>query len=178
MKDKTKPKYNAAQNVGWMVKIAWKVRKRVLFLCVAMAALEVAVQPGAAVRRAGNIKPRRAPCPRGRAAWHHRAVYPGAVPDHGTEGVFARRSCMFPRVDVRSSIVGMIGRKCNMTSFPNTLDAKFIKLQEKAHTVDPEQRLKRRTTSLGDPDRAAAERGRLSGVPRHPVPPELRCCWW
>ena len=41
MNDKIKPKYNAAQNVGWMVKIAWKVRKRVLFLCVAMAALEV-----------------------------------------------------------------------------------------------------------------------------------------
>ena len=42
MKDKTKPRYNAAQNVGWMIKIAWKVRRRVLFLCVAMAALEVA----------------------------------------------------------------------------------------------------------------------------------------
>ena len=41
MKDRIKPKYNAAQNVGWMVKIAWKVRKRVLFICVAMAALEV-----------------------------------------------------------------------------------------------------------------------------------------
>ena len=41
MKDKIKPKYNAAQNVGWMVKTAWKVRKRVLFICVAMAALEV-----------------------------------------------------------------------------------------------------------------------------------------
>lgn len=27
----------------------------------------------------------------------------------------------------------MIGRKCNMTSFPNTLDVKFIKLKEKAH---------------------------------------------
>ena len=40
---------------------------------------------------------------------------------------------MYPRVDVRSSIVGMIGRKCNMTSFSNTLDVKFIKLKEKAH---------------------------------------------
>ena len=45
MKDKIKPKYNAAQNVGWMVKIAWKVRKRVLFICVAMAALEVLYNP-------------------------------------------------------------------------------------------------------------------------------------
>ena len=40
---------------------------------------------------------------------------------------------MYPRVDVRSGIVGMIARKCNMTSFPNTLDVKFIKLKEKAH---------------------------------------------
>ena len=46
---------------------------------------------------------------------------------------YFREIAMFPRVDVRSSIVGMIGRKCNMTSFPNTLDVKFIKLKEKAH---------------------------------------------
>ena len=29
MNVKEKPKYNAIQNIGWMVKIAWKTRKRV-----------------------------------------------------------------------------------------------------------------------------------------------------
>lgn len=41
MKEKTKPKYSIAQNVAWMVKIAWKTRKRVLLFCVLTAALEI-----------------------------------------------------------------------------------------------------------------------------------------
>lgn len=132
MKDKTKPKYNAAQNVGWMIKIAWKVRRRVLFLCVAMAALEVAnnlAQLYVAPEILSRVE-RHAPM--------------GEL--LGTIGMFTlalfltmglkeyfKKIALFPRVDVRSNIVGMIGRKCNMTSFPNTLEAKFIKLREKAH---------------------------------------------
>lgn len=132
MKDKIKPKYNAAQNVGWMVKIAWKVRRRVLFLCVAMAALEVAnnlAQLYVAPEILSRVE-RHAPM--------------GEL--LGTIGMFTlalfltmglkeyfEKIVLFPRVDVRSNIVGMIGRKCNMTSFPNTLEAKFIKLREKAH---------------------------------------------
>ena len=132
MKDKTKPKYNAAQNVGWMVKIAWKVRRRVLFLCVAMAALEVANNL-AQLYVAPEILSR---------VEHHAPM--GEL--LGTIGLFTlalfltmglkayfKQIALFPRVDVRSNIVGMIGRKCNMTSFPNTLEAKFIKLREKAH---------------------------------------------
>ena len=132
MKDKTKPRYNAAQNVGWMIKIAWKVRRRVLFLCVAMAALEVAnnlAQLYVAPEILSRVE-RHAPM--------------GEL--LGTIGMFTlalfltmglkeyfKKIALFPRVDVRSNIVGMIGRKCNMTSFPNTLEAKFIKLREKAH---------------------------------------------
>lgn len=132
MKDKTKPRYNAVQNVGWMAKIAWKVRRRVLFLCVAMAALEVAnnlAQLYVAPEILSRVE-RHAPM--------------GEL--LGTIGMFTlalfltmglkeyfKKIALFPRVDVRSNIVGMIGRKCNMTSFPNTLEAKFIKLREKAH---------------------------------------------
>ena len=41
MKVKEKPKYNTLQNVGWMVKIAWNSRKRVMLFCVLTALLEV-----------------------------------------------------------------------------------------------------------------------------------------
>ena len=37
---KEKPKYNTLQNVGWMVKIAWKNGKRVLLFCALTAILE------------------------------------------------------------------------------------------------------------------------------------------
>ena len=132
MKDRIKPKYNAAQNVGWMVKIAWKVRKRVLFICVAMAALEVLYNLTQLY-----VAPEILSC-----VERHAPV--GEL--LGTIGLFTlalfltmglkeylREISMYPRVDVRSGIVGMIARKCNMTSFPNTLDVKFIKLKEKAH---------------------------------------------
>lgn len=132
MKDKTKPKYNAAQNVGWMVKIAWRVRRRVLFLCVAMAALEVAYNLAQLY-----VAPEILSCVERHAPMGELL---------GTIGLFTlalflimglkdyfKQIALFPRVDVRSNIVGMIGRKCNMTSFPNTLEAKFIKLREKAH---------------------------------------------
>ena len=36
-----KPKYSLAQNVVWMIKLAWKVRKRVLLFCVLAALVEV-----------------------------------------------------------------------------------------------------------------------------------------
>lgn len=132
MKEKIKPKYNIAQNVGWMVKIAWKTRKRVLFFCMAMAALEVLynlTQLYIAPEILSRVE-------------QHATL--GEL--LGTIGFFTlalfltmglkdylKQIVLFPRVDVRSSIIGMIARKCNMTSFPNTLDADFIKLREKAH---------------------------------------------
>ena len=139
MKDKNKPKYNIAQNVGWMVKLAWKDRKRVLVLCILMVALEIFYNL-TQLYIAPEILSR--------------------VEQHvpltellGTIGVFTlalflamglkdyfRQIAMFPRVDVRSYIIGMIGRKCNMTSFPNTLDADFIKLREKAHMATENNR--------------------------------------
>ena len=139
MKDKNKPKYNIAQNIGWMVKIAWRDRKRVLVLCILMAALEIFYNL-TQLYIAPEILSR--------------------VEQHvpltellGTIGVFTlalflamglkdyfRQIAMFPRVDVRSNIIGMIGRKCNMTSFPNTLDADFIKLREKAHMATENNR--------------------------------------
>ena len=132
MKDKIKPKYNAAQNVGWMVKIAWKVRKRVLFICVAMAALEVLynlTQLYVAPEILSCVE-RHAPVGEllGTIGFFTLALFL-------TMGLkeYLREISMYPRVDVRSGIVGMIARKCNMTSFPNTLDVKFIKLKEKAH---------------------------------------------
>ena len=42
---------------------------------------------------------------------------------------------MFPRVDVRTVILGMISFKSNTTSFPNTLNADYIKLRDKSYAA-------------------------------------------
>ena len=139
MKEKIKPKYTIPQNVWWMVKIAWKTRKRVLLFCLLTAALEI-VYNLAQLYLAPEIL---------RRVESHAPL--GSV--LGTILFFTvllfltlsakdyiKENTLFPRVDVRSAIIGMIGRKMNMTSFPNTLDADFIKLREKAYLATDSNR--------------------------------------
>ena len=132
MKDKNKPKYNIVQNVGWMVKLAWKHRKRVMLFCLVTAALEVGfnlTQLYIAPEILNRVE-----------------THAPLTELLGTIGFFTlilfliqgltdyvNQNVMFPRVDIRTVIIGMLGRKSNMTSYPNTLDADYIKLREKAH---------------------------------------------
>ena len=43
MKYREKPKYSIRQNVCFMVRTAWKKRRRVLILCIVIAAIQVAL---------------------------------------------------------------------------------------------------------------------------------------
>ncbi len=134
MKTKIKPKYGIFQNVSWMVKIAWKVRKRVLLVCVLTAFVEVAYSL-AQLYIAPEIL---------ELVEQHASLgdllatilfFTAAL--FITLGMkeYLSAYAMFPRIDVRSAIIGMIAHKCNTTSFPNTLKADFIKLREKAHNA-------------------------------------------
>ncbi|MFR3366690.1 MAG: hypothetical protein ACLTR4_05600 [Gallintestinimicrobium sp.] len=49
-----KPKYNTLQNVGWMVKIAWKNGKRVLLFCVPYRYFGSAVQFSSVIHCSGG----------------------------------------------------------------------------------------------------------------------------
>ena len=132
MKDTNKPKYNTVQNVGWMVKLAWQNRKRVLLFCLVTAILEVGLNLTQLYIAPEILSRVEAHAPLRELL--------------GTIGFFTlilfliqgftdyvNQNTMFPRVDVRTAIIGMLGRKSNMTSYPNTLDADYIKLREKAH---------------------------------------------
>lgn len=132
MNDKLKPKYSIAQNVGWMTRIAWQSRRRVLFFCAAMAAMEILynlTQLYIAPEILRRVEQHAAlPELLGTIVLFTLALFlTMGLKDYFDE------IAMFSRVDVRSHIIGLIGRKCNTTSFPNTLDADFIKLREKAH---------------------------------------------
>lgn len=129
---KIKPKYNIAQNVAWMIGIAWKTRKRVLLFCLLTATLEV-VYNLAQLYIAPEIL---------RRVESHAALWSllGTILFFTvllflTMGVkdYIKENTMYPRVDVRTVIIGMISFKSNTTSFPNTLDANYIKLREKAY---------------------------------------------
>lgn len=132
MKNKDKPKYNIAQNVGWMVKIAWKTRKRVLLFCVLTATLEVLYNLSQLY-----IAPQILSCVESRApVWTLLGTilfFTAALFFTLSVKDYVKENTLFPRVDVRSAIIGMISFKCNTTSFPNTLDEKYIKLRDKAY---------------------------------------------
>lgn len=132
MKNKEKPKYNTVQNISWMVKIAWRNRRRVLLFCVLTAFLEVLLNltqlyiAPEVLARAEQKSP----------MWLLLAtigVFTTALFFINGFKEYVKKNTLFARVDVRSAIIGMVAQKCNMTSYPNTLDADYIKMREKAH---------------------------------------------
>ena len=129
---KEKPKYNTVQNVSWMVKIAWNNRKRVLLFCVLTAILEVLLnltQLYIAPEVLSRVE-QKSPM------WMLLTtigVFTVALFLINGFKEYVKQNTLFARVDVRSAIIAKVAKKCNMTSYPNTLDADFIKMREKAH---------------------------------------------
>ena len=139
MNDKMKPKYNIFQNVLWMVQNAWRVRKRTLIFCVLVAVLEVLnnlVQLYIAPEILMLVEIR-APLNRLLITI---SFFTAAL--FMTSGVkdYINQNALFAKIEVRTSIIGMIGKKSNMTSFPNTLDPNFIKLRERAYMATDNNR--------------------------------------
>ena len=132
MKVKEKPKYNTIQNVGWMLKVAWNSRKRVILFCILTAVLEVLLnltQLYIAPEVLARVE-QKAPL------WELLltiGVFTTALFFINGFKEYIKQNTLFVRVDVRTVIIGRLAQKCNMTSYPNTLDASFIKLREKAH---------------------------------------------
>lgn len=132
MKEKEKPKYNTVQNVGWMVGMAWESGKRVLLFGVLTAALEVlfqVIQLYIAPEVLGRVE-LKAPV---RELLGTIGVFTAALFAVSGFKEYIHQNTLFPRVDVRSAIIARIAEKCNTTSYPNTLEADFIRLREKAH---------------------------------------------
>lgn len=131
MKVKEKPKYNTVQNICWMVNVARHSRKRVLLFCVLTATLEVMLnltQLYIAPKILLQVEQKN-------PLWMLLAtigIFTVALFFISGFKEYVAANTMFARVDVRSKIIGMVGQKYNTTSYPNTLDSDFLKLQEKA----------------------------------------------
>ena len=129
-----KSTYHVFQNVAWMCSLAWKHRRRVLFFCGLSAVLEILyqliqlflapriltlVEEAAALQTLlGTI-----------------ALFTAALFALRFGRGYLEQIDLFARIDVRSVIIGLLGRKCNTTSYPNTLKPEFIKLRDVAHTA-------------------------------------------
>lgn len=128
-----KPKYSLAQNVVWMIKLAWKVRKRVLLFCILAALVEVLHNLAQLYIAPEILRLVDQHAPMSELLLTILFFAAALFLTQGIKGYFD--ACVnYPRIDVRSAIIGLITKKANTTSFPNTLDAEFIKLREKAYS--------------------------------------------
>lgn len=132
MKTREKPKFNTVQNIIWLVKTAWKTKKLVLLFCVLTAILEILqnltqlyIAPKVLMQVEQKV-----------LLWTLLitiGIFTVALFLINGFNAYIKLNTMFSRVDVRSVIIGMVAEKCNMTSYPNTLEDDFIKMRDKAY---------------------------------------------
>ena len=135
MKEKTKkekPKYNIIQNVSWMINNAWKTCRRLLFLVVAVAALEI-LYSLAGLYIAPEIL--NVVQSQGSMTELLTTIAFFTIALFVSKGLiyYLSEYSDYCRIEVRSGIIGQISYKCNTTSYPNTLKEEFVGLRESAH---------------------------------------------
>ncbi len=131
MKNKEKPKYSVWQNIVFMLECAWKARRSVPLVCIAMALLALA-QNFCSLFIAPEILSRvetHAPLSELLLTI---AIFAGLGFALSFLQRYGEENRMPGEIDVRSEIIRRIGHKACTTSFPNTRDPQVDKLQERA----------------------------------------------
>ena len=129
-----KSTYHVFQNVAWMCSLAWKHRRRVLFFCGLSAVLEI-LYPLIQLFLAPRILTLVEEAAALQTLLGTIALFTAALFALRFGRGYLEQIDLFARIDVRSVIIGLLGRKCNTTSYPNTLKPEFIKLRDVAHTA-------------------------------------------
>ena len=117
------------RNIKWMIDIAYKNCKRVLLFCVLTATLEVLLNLTQLYIAPGIIK-----CVEQKTSIKVLLMtilaYTLALFVINGFKKYIEENTLFARIEVRTKIIAMVSRKCNTTSYPNTLDANFIRLRD------------------------------------------------
>lgn len=120
------------RNIKWMIDIAYKSCKRVLLFCVLTAVLEVLLNLTQLYIAPGIIK-----CVEQKVSIKMLLMtilaYTLALFFINGFKKYIEENTLFSRIEVRTKIIAMVSKKCNTTSYPNTLDANFIRLRDAAY---------------------------------------------
>lgn len=131
-KQKTqKPKYNMWQNTGYMIGIAWKTAKSVIFLCIALAVVTASKTIAEFLITPVIL-----------SKVEHAVPLPELIGTillfgltlfilSGLRG-YLDMNTLFGRISVRTNLVTQIANKLARTSYPNIQDTEFIKAEGKA----------------------------------------------
>lgn len=130
-KETQKPKYNMWQNSAYMVKLAWKVCKSVLPMCVACATV-AASKTIAELFIAPTILAKietTAPLTELLTAI---LFFCAILFILSGLNIYLDANSLYGRIAVRTDITIQIGNKLATTSYPNIFDTKFVNMENKA----------------------------------------------
>ena len=127
---KERPRYNMAQNAGYMIALAWREEKSVLWLCLLLAALHVAISVTElflAPAVLGQVESA-APLP---ALFGTIAAFTvGLLLLRGLQA-YINTNTIFGRIELRLNLLAQITLKTMMTSYPNLDDQALLREREK-----------------------------------------------
>lgn len=130
-KTKQKPKYNMWQNSAWMVSLAWKTRKTVLWVTFALAAVTAGQTVIELLVAPAILSKVEAAAPLGEL-FTTITVFVGLLALAKGSRAYLDANVQYGRVEIRTEIVDLIDTKVTSTSYPNVLSTPFQKSFSKA----------------------------------------------
>ena len=126
-----KPAYTTAQNVGYMVTLAWREQKSVLWLCLALALLHVAISLTELYLAPLVLGKVEAAAPLAELLLTIAAMAGALALLRGLRA-YTDQNAMFGRVGLRVGLTQKLTLKSLTTSYPNVGDPELEKEKEQA----------------------------------------------
>lgn len=130
-KEIKKSKYNMWQNTGFMLGIAWKHDKSVIFLCIALAMATAGVTITELLIAPMILQKVETMAPLGQLVTSILGFSVVLMILSGLKA-YLTENTLFGRVGLRTKFMMMISRKDAQTSFSNILDTDFLQMEDKA----------------------------------------------
>lgn len=132
LKQKEKPKYNMWQNSAYMLKLAWKQKKTILFTCFIIIAVSVISNLTNLFIAPAILNKIEVHAPLNELIFTI-LFFSTALIAISFINEYVSENAMFDRIDLRLHILSMISYKFSTTSYPNTLDKEVLTKYEKAN---------------------------------------------
>jgi len=134
MKNKEKPKYSMWQSICFMLRYAWKYRKRVIWFCIILAVLEVGINLTQLYIAPAILLKVEQTVPLGELLGTIGLFVLALILLKGLQK-YVDENARFPVIDIRVEIVNDLIDKLGTTSYPNTLDPSFIRKHDKSRNA-------------------------------------------
>ena len=128
---KERPRYNMAQNAGYMIALAWREEKSVLWLCLLLAALHVAISVTELFLAPAVLGQVESAAPLPALFGTIAAFTAGLLLLRGLQA-YINTNTLYGRIDLRTNLCTQIACKTLTTAYPNLDDQALLKEREKA----------------------------------------------